>query len=61
MNRAQKKKMMELGAKIQRPVVEAIRACNAVGMKRSEMMAKFGLSGSVITNIVRNHTYTYYD
>jgi uncharacterized protein YjcR len=54
-----KMKTMIKKAEIQRDTVENIRKYHQTGMKRKELVEKFGVSGSVISNIVHFHTYCY--
>lgn len=55
----EKRAAMLRKAVVSKEVVEAIRSCAAAGMERKDLIAKFGLGGTVITNIVKRHTYGY--
>lgn len=54
-----KKRLMEAKAEIAPEVVVAIRQCHAAGMKTNDLVNKFGISQSRVSNIVNNRTYTY--
>jgi len=55
----EKRAAMLKKAVVPKEVVDGIRSCAAAGMARKDLIVKFGLSGSVISNIVNNHTYVY--